>query len=115
MSKPFFDKSVLPENIATHRIKIQNEHVLVETLNDIEEELAVQFLYNNDKRRLTITYDESKVSFTELISKLEERNIKPLKNWWFRIKAALYDFEDENVAEQSHAKPKGCCNKLPHS
>jgi hypothetical protein len=114
MPKPFLDKSVLPENIATHSLKIKSELVSLETLSEIENELPVQFLYESDKKRLTITYDESKVSFSQLITSLEEHNIQPLKNWWFRIKAAFYDFEDENVAEQSHAKPKGCCNKLPH-
>jgi hypothetical protein len=114
MPKPFLDKSVLPENIATHSLKIKSELVSLETLSEIENELPVQFLYESDKKRLTITYDESKVSFSQLITSLEEHNSQPLKNWWFRIKAAFYDFEDENVAEQSHAKPKGCCNKLPH-
>ena len=114
MPKPFLDKSVLPENIATHSLKIKSELVSLETLSEIENKQPVQFLYESDKKRLTITYDESKVSFSQLITSLEEHNIQPLKNWWFRIKAAFYDFEDENVAEQSHAKPKGCCNKLPH-
>jgi len=114
MPKPFLDKSVLPENIATHRIKIQSEHVSLETLSEIESELPVQFVYEGDKKCLAITYDESKVRFSQLITTLEEHNIQLLKNWWFRIKASFYDFEDENVAEQSHAKPKGCCNKLPH-
>lgn len=115
MSHPFSDKNVLPENIATHRIKVLSKSISSDSLKQIESDLPIEFIYNSDTQELSFSYDGSKVSFTEIINQLEQHDIRPLKNWWFRIKAAFSDFADENVADQAHAKPKGCCNKLPHN
>jgi hypothetical protein len=115
MTHHFSDKTVLPENIANHRIKIRDQSLSNNSLSEIESNLPVKFFYSSEKRDLTISYDASKVSLAEIISQLEQREIYPLKNWWFRIKVSIFGFTDENIVAQAHAKPKGCCNKLPHS
>jgi hypothetical protein len=115
VKKTVLDRDVLPQNRATHHIKIQSKLVLEGSLREIESDFPVQFLYSLKNKKLTISYDASKISFSQIINYLELKEITPLKNWWFRVKAYFYDFTDENIETQAHAKPKSCCNKLPHS
>lgn len=62
---------------------------------------------------LRITYDSSVLSFSQILAWLGEAGLAPINTWWFRLKSSFYDFTDSNAAAQAHARPKGCCNKIP--
>ena len=64
MSHPFSDKNVLPENIATHRIRVLSKSVSSDSLKEIESDLPIEFSYNSETQELSFSYDGSKVSFT---------------------------------------------------
>lgn len=62
---------------------------------------------------LRITYDSSVLSFSQILAWLSEADLPPINTWWFRLQSSFYDFTDSNAAAQAHARPKGCCNKIP--
>lgn len=68
---------------------------------------------DNQGGELRITYDSSVLSFSRILAWLGEAGLTPINTWWFRLKSSFYDFTDSNCAAQAHARPKGCCNKIP--
>jgi len=68
---------------------------------------------DNQGDKLRVIYDPSVLSFSQILAWLGEAGIAPTHTWWFRLKSSFYDFTDSNCAAQAHAKPKGCCNKIP--
>ena len=103
--------------LARHSIVVGAVAGSMAALNGIKRQLpGIQELVLNDKTgKLTIAYDSAVVSFSAILMQLAQAGIRPVDSRWFRLKAAWYAYTDRNAAEQAHARPKACCNKVPRA
>lgn len=98
-------------------IRIGESNLSDNSLREAESQLPGISGLELDKQsgNLTVAYDSATISFSRILSLLEQAGIRPVDSRWFRLKAAWYDYTDRIAAEQAHARPKGCCNKIPEA
>ncbi|OIQ84901.1 hypothetical protein GALL_332610 [mine drainage metagenome] len=115
MSQTSHQDSITAENTVTRVVHIGATEFSEDVLRQVEGQFPgiLRLVFNKQTGSLTIAYDTAKLAFGQILSRLAEMGVKPLDTWAFRLKAAWYDFTDQNTSTQAHAKPKGCCNKIP--
>lgn len=115
MSHP--DHQANSETVFTvcRRVRIATPDVSEAQLRQIEKRSLdrLSLARTNHSGELRITYDSSVLTFSQILAWLGEAGLTPINTWWFHLKTSFYDFTDSNAASQAHARPKGCCNKIP--
>lgn len=115
MSQASYQSSPQTVNSVSRVVRIGAQEISEDALHRVEDQSQglLRLAFDKPTGNLTITYDATKLVFSDVLNQLARMGIKPLDSWWFRQRAAWYDFTDRNAAEQAHAKPKSCCNKIP--
>jgi hypothetical protein len=113
MSQITHQDSTPTENTVSHVMRIGSPEVSEDALRQVEGQFPdiLRLAFDKQTGNLTIVYDAAQLAFSQILPRLIEAGIKPVDTWWFRLKAAWYDFTDQNTASQAHAK--GCCNRIP--
>lgn len=115
MSQTSHQGSTPTENTISRVMRIGASEVSEVALRQVESQFPdlLRLAFDKQNGNLTVAYDAARLAFSQILPGLAEAGIKPADTWWFRLKAAWYDFTDQNTADQAHAKHKGCCNKIP--
>lgn len=115
MSQSSHQSSTATDNTVSRVMRICASEVSAEALRQVKGKFhgKLSLVYDKQTGNLTVAYDAVQLAFSQILPRLTEAGIKPVDTWWFRLKAAWYDFTDQNTASQTHAKPKGCCNRIP--
>lgn len=66
-----------------------------------------------EKKRISVTYDASRIDYHAIVSLLAESGYPPLESWWSSLRARLYQFTDSNARENANTPPAPCCSKPP--
>ena len=103
------------EYVVTRVIRIGQSGISDAASREVETQLPGNLRLEFDKQsgNLTAVYDSAAVPFSSILSQLALAGIRPINTFWFRLKSKWYDYTDRNAADQAHARPKGCCNKIP--
>ena len=64
---------------------------------------------------LFVQYDMSKISYQQLINRLNEEGFIYKNTLWNHIKKAWIQYVDQIAHDNSQAQPKACCNRPPRS
>lgn len=115
MSHPDHQANSETEFTVCRKVRIATADVSEAQLRLVEKRSPdrLNLAMDNHRDELRVTYDSSVLSFSQILAWLGEAGIAPTDTWWFRLKSSFYDFTDRNCAAQAHARPKGCCNKIP--
>lgn len=115
MSHPDHQANSATEYLISRKVRMSAPELPEALLRQIESHTPghLSLTIGDRSDELIVTYDASAHSFSQVLAWLNDAGIKPFNTWWFRVKSSLYDFTDGNVAAQSHARHKGCCNKIP--
>ena len=84
----------------------------VQTITKLLAELTGMQQVDTDikKKRLSVSYDSSQLSFADIEDALVTVGFPPTYNWWTRIKAAGYRYQDENDRITASSKGGACCS-----
>lgn len=66
-----------------------------------------------ERKRLDVRYCATETSYARVRQWLLEQGLQPKNSWWQRMKAACYEFVEDNARENAKAPPPACCNKPP--
>ncbi|HEY3325875.1 MAG TPA: hypothetical protein VGK14_01750 [Novimethylophilus sp.] len=115
MSQTTHQGSTPTEYTVSRVMRIGASEVSEDALREFEGQFPgmLRLAFDTQTGNPTIAYDAAKLAFSQILPRLAEAGIGPVDTWWLRLKAAWYGFTDRNTASQAHAKPKGCCNRIP--
>ncbi len=63
-----------------------------------------------EKRKVRITYDQTKIDFRNILRQLEEAGFPASAGWWSRLKADWFQYLDQNARENANAPEPPCCS-----
>lgn len=115
MSHPNHQANSATGYVVSRKVRITAPDVAEGVLRQVESHSPehLSLAMGGRSGELIVTYAASTHSFSQVMAWLGEAGVQPINTWWFRVKSSLYDFSDGNVASQAHARPKGCCNRIP--
>ena len=62
------------------------------------------------KKQIRITYDQTQTHFEQLLNCLRDIGFEANQNWWWRKKAAWFQYLDTNAKTNANAPAAVCCN-----
>jgi len=115
MSQSTHQGSTATDNTVSRVMRIGASEVSEDALRLVEGQFTgiLRLAFDQQTGNLSVAYDVTQLAFSQILPQLAAADIRPVDSWCFRLKAAWYDFTDQNTASQVHAKPKGCCNRIP--
>lgn len=92
----------IPGISPSHFERMKNDLTRIQGIHELK--------LDEKRRRIRIIYDLEKITFKEILSRIERSGMNLKNGFWHRLRHGILNYSEQNERENRHTPPSPCCS-----